>query len=105
MAFFITGDTHGDFRRFLPERFYEQETLTKEDFVTVCGDLGGVWYGDHRDDEGLDFLERRPFTTLFVAGNHENYDALRTYPTGGLARREDPPHSALGAPVGARASV
>ena len=38
MAFFITGDTHGDFRRFLPERFYEQETLTKEDFVTVCGD-------------------------------------------------------------------
>ena len=56
MSFFITGDTHGDFRRFLPERFYEQETLTKEDFVTVCGDLGGVWYGDHRDDEGLDFL-------------------------------------------------
>ena len=26
-------------------------------------------------------------------------------PTGGLARREDPPHSALGAPAGARASV
>ena len=94
MAFFITGDTHGDFRRFLPERFYEQETLTKEDFVTVCGDLGGVWYGDHRDDEGLDFLERRPFTTLFVAGNHENYDALRTYPLedwhGGKIRRIRP---------------
>ena len=94
MAFFITGDAHGDFRRFLPERFYEQETLTKEDFVTVCGDLGGVWYGDHRDDEGLDFLERRPFTTLFVAGNHENYDALRTYPLedwhGGKIRRIRP---------------
>ena len=86
MAFFITGDTHGDFRRFLPERFYEQETLTKEDFVTVCGDLGGVWYGDHRDDEGLDFLERRPFTTLFVAGNHENYDAPWAEPAATMSR-------------------
>lgn len=51
-------------------------------------------YGDHRDDEGLDFLERRPFTTLFVAGNHENYDALRTYPLedwhGGKIRRIRP---------------
>ena len=68
MAFFITGDTHGDFRRFLPERFYEQETLTKEDFVTVCGDLGGVWYGDHRDDEGLDFLERGPLPPSSLRG-------------------------------------
>ena len=80
MALFLTGDTHGDFRRFLPESFYEQERLTKEDLVLVCGDMGGVWYGDCRDDEGLDFLERRPFTTLFVVGNHENYDALRKYP-------------------------
>ena len=28
MALFLTGDTHGDFRRFLPENFYEQERLT-----------------------------------------------------------------------------
>ncbi len=42
----------------------------------------------------LDFLERRPFTTLFIAGNHENYDALRTYPLedwhGGKIRRIRP---------------
>lgn len=54
--------------------------MTKEDVVLVCGDLGSVWYGDKRDDDGLDFLERRPFTTAFVPGNHENYDTLRTYP-------------------------
>ena len=94
MAIFLTGDTHGDFRRFLPESFYEQERLTKEDLVLICGDMGGVWYGDSRDDEGLDFLESRPFTTLFVAGNHENYDALRTYPLedwcGGKIRRIRP---------------
>ena len=39
-------------------------------------------------------MERRPFTTLFVAGNHENYDALRTYPLedwhGGKIRRIRP---------------
>ena len=80
MAIFITGDLHGDFRRFRPEIFYEQEALTKEDVVLVAGDFGGVWYGDTRDDEALDWLEGRPFTTVFVPGNHENYDALRKYP-------------------------
>ena len=94
MALYITGDTHGDFRRFLPERFPEQERLTKEDLVLICGDFGGIWYGDNRDDEELDFLEARPFTTLFVTGNHENYDALNTYPLvqwhGGTIRRIRP---------------
>ena len=94
MGLYITGDTHGDFRRFFPERFPEQERLTKEDMVLICGDFGGVWYGDHRDDEELDFLEARPFTTLFVTGNHENYDALNTYPLvqwhGGTIRRIRP---------------
>lgn len=31
MEIFITGDTHGDFRRFRPDIFYEQEHMTKED--------------------------------------------------------------------------
>ncbi len=80
MELYITGDTHGDFSRFRPEAFPEQERLTKADIVLIAGDFGGVWYGDSRDDPGLDFLESRPFTTVFVPGNHENYDALTTYP-------------------------
>ena len=91
MEIYITGDTHGDFRRFQPEIFYEQAALTKEDVTLVCGDFGGVWHGDERDDEGLGWLEQRPFTTAFVTGNHENYDALRRYPleewNGGNIRR------------------
>ena len=39
-----------------------------------------MWYGDSRDDAGLNFLDSRPFTTAFVSGNHENYDALAAYP-------------------------
>lgn len=38
MAIFLTGDTHGDFSRFCPEVFREQERLTKEDYVIICGD-------------------------------------------------------------------
>mgnify|MGYP003238831017 FL=1 len=38
MEIFITGDTHGDFRRFRPDIFYEQEHMTKDDLVLVCGD-------------------------------------------------------------------
>lgn len=80
MEIFITGDTHGDFRRFRPDIFYEQEHMTKEDLVLVCGDFGGIWHGDPRDDAGLDWLEDRPYTTAFVLGNHENYDAYKDYP-------------------------
>ena len=60
MELYITGDTHGDFSRFRPESFYEQERLTKEDVILVAGDFGGVWYGDSRDDAGLNFLDSRP---------------------------------------------
>ena len=72
MEIYITGDLHGDLQRFQPGIFYEQEGLTKEDIVLVCGDMGCVWHGDERDNEGLDWLEGRPFTTAFVTGNHEN---------------------------------
>ena len=59
---YVTGDTHGNFRRFQPEYFPEQAGLTKNDVVIIAGDFGGVWFGDSRDDETLDLLERLPFT-------------------------------------------
>ena len=94
MAIYITGDTHGDFTRFKEELFPEQANMTKDDYVMICGDFGGVWDGDERDDEKLDWLESRPFTTAFVTGNHENYDALQAYPLkqwrGGAIRRIRP---------------
>ena len=76
---YVTGDTHGNFRRFQPEYFPEQAGMTKNDVVIIAGDFGGVWFGDSRDDETLDWLERLPFTLAFVCGNHENYDALERY--------------------------
>lgn len=75
-----TGDCHGNFQRFKPEYFPEQAEMTKEDIMIICGDFGGVWFCDSRDDDDLDWLERLPFTLAFVDGNHENYDAIETYP-------------------------
>lgn len=77
---FVTGDCHGNFERFKPEYFPEQAQMTKKDIVICAGDLGGVWFGDCRDDEMLDWLEHLPFTLTFVCGNHENFDALEQYP-------------------------
>ena len=91
---YVTGDTHGNFRRFQPEYFPEQANMTKDDTVIITGDCGGVWFGDSRDDETLDWLERLPFTLAFVCGNHENYDALERYPVaewhGGKVHRVRP---------------
>ena len=80
MRLYATGDTHGGFQRLSPERFPVQRELTREDCVLICGDFGGVWNGEAQDAEKLDWLEERPFTTLFVCGNHENFDELGTYP-------------------------
>ena len=80
MAIFITGDTHGDFTRFKTEIFYEQAELTKEDCVIITGDFGGIWDGSANERYWLDWLEQKPFTILFVSGNHENFDLLAEYP-------------------------
>ena len=80
MSVFATGDTHGNFERFRPEHFPEGQGLTKKDTMLICGDFGGVWFGDARDDAALDWLEGLPFTVAFVSGDHENYDALARYP-------------------------
>ena len=77
---FVTGDTHGGFFRFSGSEFPEQERMTRDDYVIICGDFGGVWFGDERDDEDLDKLAKLPFTIVFVSGNHENFDALAKYP-------------------------
>ena len=44
---YITGDTHIpiDIKKLNTKNFSEQKTLTKEDYVIICGDFGGVWNG------------------------------------------------------------
>lgn len=76
---YITGDTHGNFNRFESEYFPQQERLSRGDFVIVCGDFG-IWDQTEESNRALDRLNARPFTTLFIDGNHENFDLLNKFP-------------------------
>ena len=80
---YVTGDCHADFTRFNTKIFPEQYEMTKDDYVIICGDFGGVWnrFEENKHEKHwMDWLEDRPFTTLFCEGNHENFDRLYSYP-------------------------
>lgn len=77
---FITGDCHGNFQRFGHRYFPEQETMDRDDYIIICGDYGGVWADTPEEEYWLNWLEEKPWTTLWVDGNHENFDMLNTFP-------------------------
>ena len=110
---YITGDTHGPktlgYRsvdgyssRLNVSSFPEQKEMTRDDYVIICGDFGGIWKYDSRYDRTmssfkektslehgeskeekfwLDWLSEKGFTVLFCDGNHENFDRLnKAYP-------------------------
>ena len=80
---YVTGDCHGDFRKFNMHRFPIQRELDKEDYVIICGDFGGIWnqgWESGNENYWLTWLDEKPYTTLFVDGNHENFDELYKYP-------------------------
>ena len=110
---FAAGDTHDPFPigiksvdgyvpRFNKESFPEQNQMTLNDSVIICGDFGGVMDYDSRYDSTksafkdkiclehgeskeekywLDWLAGKSFTLLFCDGNHENHDRLsKAYP-------------------------
>ena len=77
----VTGDIHGNpFQRLNVENFPEGKTFTKEDYVIILGDFGLVWDDSAMEHSCLDWLENKPWTTLFIDGNHENYDLLNKFP-------------------------
>lgn len=96
--------------RLSSKKFPEGTSLSKDDFVIILGDFGLVWDGQNAasrkkkpkaakgelqtvqepatdfwaasDTEKywLDWLSKKPWTTLFLDGNHENFDRLFAYP-------------------------
>jgi len=79
--FYITGDTHIpiDIGKLNTKNFPQQKNLTKNDYVIICGDFGGVWNNKSEDLYWQKWLSERNFTTLFVDGNHENFHLLNNY--------------------------
>ena len=79
---YVTGDTHAhlDIGKLNYQRFPQQITMTKSDYLIVCGDFGLVWDNKKSDLYWRQWLSDKPFTTLFVDGNHENFELLRQFP-------------------------
>ena len=84
---YVTGDKHGDidFSDLNRKNFPEQKEMTKQDYVIICGDFGGVFYypeSKYYNSQKylLKWYENKKFTTLFVDGNHENFTELAKYP-------------------------
>lgn len=96
---FVTGDLHLpiDIGKLNAHNFNTKE-MTKNDYVIICGDFGGIWNYKGEDKEEkfwLDWLEEKPFTTLWVDGNHECFPRLfKDYPVenwnGGKVRKIRP---------------
>jgi hypothetical protein len=91
---YVTGDTHRttDIGKLLSPSMTRKK-LTKNDFVIIAGDFGALWngYGSEQDEHVLGMYAKFPWTTLWVDGNHENFDQLKMYPTeewnGGLVQK------------------
>ena len=78
---FITGDTHGeiDIGKLNSRNFNKLNRLKKSDYVIIAGDFGFIWSNDNTQKYWLNWFEKKPYTTLFIDGNHENFDLLKKY--------------------------
>jgi hypothetical protein len=81
---YVTGDTHGelDISKLSAKRWPEGITLTKNDYLIIAGDFGLLWDNVPSKKElyWTEWLTNKPWTTLFVDGNHENHVRLQALP-------------------------
>lgn len=86
---FVTGDTHGglDMSK-LNTRHFNCDGLTKDDILVIMGDAGFVWCDGAQEKWWQNFLNKKPWTTFCVLGNHENYDAIEQLPTATFGGQE-----------------
>lgn len=78
MTIYLTGDIHGmaqDPERFEVWNFPEGAELSRDDYLIILGDFG-MPYDLLESNRDLRNLAAKPWTTLFVDGNHERFDYL-----------------------------
>ncbi len=73
---YITGDTHGDYKRFTQPQL---KKLKKGDTLIVCGDFGFIWDNSKREQKLLKKLGKKKYDLCFVDGTHENFELLNAY--------------------------
>ena len=82
MSFIISGDTHGTLDLDKVVRFFNEHEneYTSDDYLIICGDVGVCGFVPQREEETRSALRNLPVTTLFIDGNHENFEHLNSYP-------------------------
>lgn len=66
---YLTGDTHGDFRRIKQFCFKVEPSL--DDTLIILGDAGFNYYGNYRDRNAKIFASKLPIVLFCIHGNHE----------------------------------
>lgn len=66
---YLTGDTHGDFRRLAD--FCAEYKTTKDDLLIILGDAGFNYHGGLNDHKRKMYVSSLPITIFCIHGNHE----------------------------------
>lgn len=74
---YITGDTHGNIDFDKLKYYFENVYHSKKDYLIILGDAGIVWSSDNEINKNYESLN---ITIIYIDGNHENFDLLKTYP-------------------------
>lgn len=82
---YLTGDTHGtiDIGKLSTKNLEASNIgLGEGDYLIILGDFGLVFAPEQTPEERwwLNWLDEKPWTTLFIDGNHENFARLDAFP-------------------------
>ncbi len=79
MSFYITSDTHGlvDIEKI--NYFFKNKNFTNNDYLIICGDVGICNFSLLMSKTLRDVYNSLPIKTLFIDGNHENFNLLNSY--------------------------
>ena len=76
---YFTSDIHGHLSLDWLSNEISKIELTADDYLIILGDAGIVW-DEKEHQEVKEFYDRLPCSTLFLDGNHENFDLLDSFP-------------------------
>ena len=82
MSVFVTGDKHGEQEMFQLTKRRRPKPLTEGDILIIAGDFGLLWKDPPSIQEAhwRRWLEQSAWETLFVDGNHENFEIINKLP-------------------------
>jgi len=81
MAVYVTGDKHGEIEMSELTKRNRSVSLDDGDKLIIAGDFGLVWKEKSiKQDHWRRWLNKSKWETLFVDGNHENFELLNKMP-------------------------